>query len=188
MQVLGVEHHACDDRLLRSCVLFQKDSADLVDVFVSAGWPVGFKHVRGPSFLVLLLQRVMRIFESDLQPTLPHVGKVAGLAPEICIFKPAGLGSKYHSSFFVKDKYVSDVWIGCEDLVQTASTSLALWWKLVANIVQEFIRSMVDLLFRNRQHLAEVTLDDCFHVAITLEGLQMMHTQNDENCDGQNDR
>ena len=44
---------------------------------------------------------------------------------------------------------------------------------------------MVDLLFRNSQNLAKVSLNGRLHSTVTLDGLQMPYTQDDQGGGGQ---
>jgi hypothetical protein len=46
---------------------------------------------------------------------------------------------------------------------------------------------MVDLLFRNREHLTEIALNRRLHDTVSLNGLQVPRTQDDEGSGRQND-
>src|SRR6516165_2371850 len=59
-------------------------------------------------------------------------------------------------------------------------------WKSASNVVQLFVCFLVDLLFGNGQHLAEVALDGSFHAPGALDVHQMPGAQNHKSGRGEN--
>ena len=67
-----------------------------------------------------------------------------------------------------------------ENSIQGLTAGLTRHRKFVANIVHQFVCFVIDLFFGNGQDLTEVALDGRFNRAITLDGLQVSGTQEDQ--------
>ena len=78
--------------------------------------------------------------------------------------------------------------MGGQNLVQRRRARLAGRGELGAHIVHQFICFVVDLLFRDGQHLAEVTLDGGFHGAVALNMQHVPRAHEHKGRSGQDDR
>jgi hypothetical protein len=81
---------------------------------------------------------------------------------------------------------MGDIGMSEKDSIQVHAASFARRGKFIANVVRQFGRFMIDMLFRNCEDLGEVSLDGCFDGAVTLDGFQMYCAQDDKGRCGQN--
>jgi hypothetical protein len=82
---------------------------------------------------------------------------------------------------------MGNIRMSAEDSIQVHSASISRRWKLIANIVHQFGRFVVDLFFGDGKDLAEVPLDRGFHRSVALNAFQMYCAQDDEGGSRQDD-
>src|SRR6266566_5432568 len=109
---------------------------------------------------------------SELPPSLDHLGHVLRLAAKTgVILYPVRLRAHDKSLLGIVEHQMSNIWMGAEDSIHGYVAGVARHGKFVADIVHQFVCFVVDLLFRNSQDLAEVTLDGCLNRAVALNSL-----------------
>src|ERR1700730_12780651 len=80
----------------------------------------------------------------------------------------------------IVEHQMGNIRMSSENSIQGLTAGLTWHWKFVANIVHQFVCFVIDLFFGNGQDLTEVALDGRFNRAITLDGLQVSGTQEDQ--------
>ena len=154
-------------------------------MLVAAGCPVIKTHVGHP-LLLHFLQPFQGFFIFRVDPLVHHGGELVGLGAEFLVFFQAmGLGAKHHTLLRVIKKNVRDIGMCGEQSFQGVSAGLAGGGKSRADVVNQFICPVINLLFGNCQYLAELTLNGGLESVFTLDLFQMESAQDHQSRGGQ---
>src|SRR6476659_3462092 len=135
-------------------------------------WHALFFHLR---------QFFCQLVVFQLPPTVHHFGHVLGLVTKTgIILHSVRLGAGDKSMLGIVEHQMSNVRVRTEDSIESLGAGGTRHGKITANFVCEGVRLVVDLLFRNCEELAKVTLNSRLHRTVTLDGLQMPYTQDDQ--------
>src|SRR5437764_1312154 len=186
-QVVAIEGHCCESPGATHFVGLQKNRVGQINVLVASLHPVSLEKIRS-ALHFHFLQFLGKFVVFQFPPALHHLGQVLGLMAKTgIIFQPVRLGPYYESIFWVVKHQMSNIWMRRKDSVESLVAGLARRRKFTANVVCEFVCFVVNLLFRNSQDLAEVTLNSRFHGTVSLDRLQMPRAQDDQGGRGQDD-
>src|SRR5206468_1600827 len=107
-------------------------------------------------------------------PAFVHFQQFVALLLEISFLRTRRLRAEHPAPVRIKDEDMRGVRMRRQKLVQTPVTSLSWFGKVFSDVVGEFVSLLVDSLFRNDQHLAEVSLNGRSHCAVALNVLEVV--------------
>src|SRR5215469_6849448 len=149
-------------------------------MFVSPSCPVGIEDVGSTRVSLFLFQTRHQFLVISGHPTLCHFQKPLTFLLKIWLLQSRRLRAEHPSTYWVINEHVSGVRVCCEKFVEISITGLSLLRKLFADVIDQVVGLLINLLLRNSKNLAEVALDRCRHHLIALDMFQVVHTEQNQ--------